>query len=317
MKKVLIGIGGLLALAILALVVKFFVLSPVVRAAPDVHAPTSAEAIARGKYLADHVAQCTTCHSTVDEKVPGDVVVEAKRGAGRMYPKEAGFPGNIRALNLTPDKETGIGSWTDGEVLRAMREGIGRDGRALFPLMPYQNFANLTDEDALAIIAYLRSLPAIKNDPGPATQIDFPVSMFIRAAPKPVEAPPPPPPADPVGRGLWLIQMESCGMCHDTMDSRHQPIEGKHLAGGQEFKIAAGTVYASNITSDKSTGIGAYTDEELLKVLNEGVTKNGRPLYLMPWAALKGLTDDDKRAIVAALRTIPPVNNTVPASAIR
>jgi len=317
MKKVLIGIGGLLVLAILAVVVKFFVLSPAARAAADVHAPTSPEAIAQGKYLATHVAQCITCHSPVDESVPGDVVVEAKLGAGRMFPKEAGFPGNMRASNLTPDKETGIGDFTDGELLRAIREGIGRDGRALFPLMAYPNYATLTDQDALSIIAYLRTLKPIKNNPGPPTQIDFPVSMFIRGGPKPVEGSPPPSPTDPVGRGTWLLRVAGCGGCHDTMDSHHQPIEGKHLAGGAEFKIPAGTVYASNLTSDKATGIGSYTDDELLRVFNEGISKSGRPLWLMPWSGLKGLTDEDKHAIVAALRTVPAVSNAVPASAIR
>jgi len=315
MKKILIGIGGLLVLAVLGVVFKFFVLSPVARAAPDVHAPTSAEAIARGKYLANSVTGCTSCHSPPDPNAPGGAFIEEQIGAGREFADE-GFPGTPRARNLTPDKETGIGAYTDGELLRSMREGIGRDGHALFPLMPYLNYAALTDEDALSIIAYLRTLKPIRNDTG-RSQIDFPVSMIIRTVPKPVETPAAPEPTEPVARGQWLIKMGSCADCHDVFDNHRQPIEGKHFGGGAEFKFPKGTVYAANISSDKETGIGAYTDEELLRVLNEGIAKDGRPLWVMPSAAFKGLTEDDKKAMIAALRTVPPVKNQVPRSQMR
>jgi len=197
-----------------------------------------------------------------------------------------------------------------------MREGIGHDGQVLFPLMPYPRFASLSDEDALDIIAYLRTLAPIKNDPG-RTKIDFPVSMFIRTAPKPVETSAPPEPTDPIARGLWILNNASCAECHDTVDDKHQPIEGKHLAGGQHFTFSKGTVYAPNLTSDKATGIGAYTDEELMRVFNEGIAKDGRPLWVMPWSALKGQTEEDKRAMIAALRTIPPLANHVPPAQMR
>jgi mono/diheme cytochrome c family protein len=311
-KRALSVVGGLLVLAIGGVTTKFFVLSPKSRAPQDVHAPTTPEAIARGKYLATNVAVCLGCHSKLEESKPGHPMVEGMAGSGRDFGPEPGFPGRIRTANLTPDKQFGIGNWTDGEVLRAMREGIGKDGHALFPMMPYKNLgANLSDDDGLAIIAYLRSLPPIANDPG-KTEINFPVSMFIRAAPAPLEKSAGAPPTDPMGRGKWLLGMGNCNLCHDSFDSKRQPLPGMHFAGGEPFSVPQGKVYAANITSDKATGIGAYSDEDLMRVFNEGIGKAGRPLLQMPWAFYKGMTDDDKKALILALRDTPPVNHPVP-----
>jgi len=320
-KRVLAVIGALLVLAILGMVAKFFVLSPKTRPAPNMTAPNTPEALARGKYLVNHVAGCIGCHSPVQESVPGEPPVEGKVGAGRDFGVWPGAPFHLRAHNLTPDKETGIGDWTDGEVIRATREGIGKDGHVLFPQMPYQTYAKtLSDDDALAIVAYLRTLPAVKNDPGKTT-VDFPVSMFIRAAPQPVEkSPPPPPPAsDKLARGNWLLAVSSCNDCHDSRNGKGQKIPGKTLAGGMKFSLPNGRGFAiaSNITSDKATGIGAYSDDDLRRVFEEGKDKSGRFLYVMPWSYYKGMTAEDKEALIFALRAVPPNPNIVPASDIK
>jgi hypothetical protein len=316
--RILGALGALLVLAVLAIWVKFYVTLPKMRPAPDVKAPTTAEAIAKGKYLS---GVCIGCHSKVDLTVSGEPPVEGFIGAGRDFGELPGFPGRLRAPNLTPDKETGIGDWTDGEVLRAMREGVGKSGRALFPQMPYQTFGKtLSDEDALAIIAYLRTLKPVKNDPGP-TEIKFPVSMFIRAAPRPLEKSPPPspPPSDKKARGEWLLKVMLCGDCHDSHNEKMEPIPGKELAGGTPFPLpeGKGTVYATNITSDKATGIGSYSDDDIKRVLIEGKGKSGRTLYVMPWYYYKDLTDEDKDAIVGALRNVPAVANLVPPSTVK
>jgi mono/diheme cytochrome c family protein len=325
MKKIVVRVLGaivaLVLLAVLGLVVKFFVLSPKSRPAPSVTAPASPEAIARGKYLVHNVAACIGCHSPVQEDKPGEPPIEGKLGAGRDFGDLPGFPGHLRAPNLTPDKETGIGNYTDGEVLRAMREGIGRDGHVLFPQMPYATYAKtLSDDDALAIIAYLRSLPAVKNDPG-KMEVKFPVSMFIRGVPQPLTASPPaaPSPTEKMARGRWLLQVCSCGDCHDSTDDHRQKLPGKAFAGGQPFPLpnGKGITYASNITSDKATGIGAYSDEDLRRVFDEGKGKSGRFLYTMPWAYYGGLTKDDKDALIAAIREIPAISNIAPPSQIK
>lgn len=320
-KRVLAVIGALLALAILGMVVKFFVLSPKMRPAPNVTASNTPEAIARGKYLALHVAGCVACHSPVQKAVPGEPPEDGKLAAGRDFGAWPGAPFHLRSHNLTPDKETGIGDWTDGEVIRAMREGIGKDGHALFPQMPYQTYAQtLSDEDSLAIVAYLRTLPAVKNDPGKTT-VDFPVSMFIRAAPRPLEKSPPPPPpaADKLARGNWLLAVSSCNECHDSRDGKGQKLPGKTLAGGMKFTLpdGKGFVIAPNITSDKAVGIGSYSDEDLKRVFEDGKGKSGRFLYVMPWSYYKGMTPEDKDALIFALRQVPPNPQIVPASAIK
>jgi hypothetical protein len=313
--RIAIGLGLLLAIAVFALLVNFYVLHPKKREPLAVKAPSTPEAIERGRYLTHHVAGCVGCHSDVDVSKPGEPIIEGRTGAGRDFGEFEGFPARLRARNLTPDKETGIGAVSDGEMLRAMREGIGFDGRALFPMMPYQTYAKaLSDEDALAIIAYLRTLPPIERDVG-KTEIAFPVSMFIRAAPRPLEKPLAAPPAasDVRARGEWLLSLCSCRDCHDGFNERREPIAGRELSGGAPFPIPGkGTVYAANITSDKATGIGSYSDEDLLRALTEGISKSGRLLYGMPFVYYRGMTEEDKRALLVALRKVKPVSNVVP-----
>lgn len=310
-------LGAVVGLAVAGLVVNFYVLHPKSRPAPDMKAPNSPEVVERGKYLFHHVAACAGCHSTIDETKPGDFYVEGTLGQGRDFGEIPGSPIHIRASNITSDKETGLGNWTDGEIIRAMREGVSRDGSTLFPQMPYLTYAgSMSDEDALAVVAYLRTLPPIKNDPG-RTSVKFPVSMFIRAVPKPLEAPPPPaPPAsDKLARGNWIIKIASCHDCHDSMNARMEKIPGKELAGGAKFPLPGGKyVYVPNITSDKATGIGAYSDDDLRRVIEEGKGKDGRDLFMMPWSYYRGMTAEDKEALFAALRQVPPVANVVPPS---
>lgn len=324
MKKILVrvgaAIGALLIVAVLGLVVKFYLLSPKLRPAPEVKAPSSPEAIAHGKYLVDHVTGCLGCHSQVREDEPGEPAVETMLGSGRDFGEIAGL-GHMRAPNISSDPERGIGRWSDGEVLRAIREGVSRDGRPLFPQMPYLTYgAALSDDDALAIIAYLRTLKPVASNPGPF-EVNFPISMFVRAAPKPIDASPPPapPPTDRLARGRWLLKVASCNDCHDSVDARHQKLPGGELAGGAEFPLpqGKGTAVAPNITSDKATGIGAYSDDDVLRVFDEGKGKSGRVLYVMPWRYYGGMTRDDKLALVAALREAKPVANLVRPSEIR
>ncbi len=314
LKKVLAGLLGLVLLAALALVVKFYVLSPRMRPALDVKAPQTAQAIARGRYLVDNVTGCLGCHSQIAEGVSGEPPAPGRLGSGRDFGDLPGFPGHVRAANLTPDPDTGIGQWTDGELLRAMREGVSRDGRPLFPMMPYGSYGKtLSDEEALDIVAYLRTLSPLKNDAGHTT-VNFPVSMFVRTAPAPLEKPAAGEPSanDPLARGQWLLTACSCHDCHDSVDDHRQLIPGKSLAGDVPLPVGGkGLVYSANITSDPATGIAGYSDEDLLKVLNEGIGKAGQVLYAMPWRYYGGMNEADKRALIHALRTAPAVVSAV------
>lgn len=319
-KRILVAIGALVALAVIGVSVKFYTLAPEVRAAPNVRAPRTAEAVARGRYLAHHVTVCVGCHSPVREDQPGEPLIESRLLSGRDFGNlgDPSFPGKLRAPNLTPDRETGIGSWTDGEIVRATREGVGRDGRALFPMMPYQTYARtLSDADTLAIVAYLRSVPAVRRSL-PRTELGFPLSMFIRTGPKPLERPSTGTPERGLERGRWLLDVASCGDCHDTMDDKRNPVPGHRLAGGNPFPIPGrGMLFVPNITSDRATGIGSYSDEDMRRALFEGIGKDGRRLFGMPWLYYAGMTEDDRTALVGALRQVSAVSHVVPASDIR
>ena len=313
-KRIAAGIGGLIVLFALFVVVRFYVLLPASRPAPDVKAPTSPEAVARGKYIVEHNAGCLTCHSKIDDSRPGDFVVAGTEGGGRDFGVfKSIFAGHLRAPNITPDKEHGIGTWTDGEVLRALREGVDKNGRPLFPGMPYLHYAKtFSDDDALAVVAYLRTLTPLPSDPGPM-EVDFPTSMFFRVAPRPLLQPPGPEPVDPTARGKWLIEVGRCLECHTPHDGRRL-IPGMEFAGGNKLPTQRGDLYTPNITSDQATGIGSFTDDDLMRIFNEGKGKDGRTLYVMPWSIMKGMTDEDKHALIAGLRAIPPRSHLIPAS---
>ncbi len=310
---VLLSILGLATLVAL----RYYAFLPRRRPAPQVTAPRTAEAVARGRYLATSVAACMSCHSEIREGVPGEPIAAGRLGSGRDFGEMPGFPGRLRGPNLTSSAD-GLGSWSDGEILRALREGISRDGRPLFPFMPYPAYARqLTDEDALAVVAYLRTLPPLAGRPAP-TRIVFPVSMFARKAPAPVRQGAAPLPADPAERGRRLLELANCTDCHNSFDARHRPLPGMYLAGGFAFPVPGkGTVYAPNLTPDPLTGIGRWTDEELVRAIKAGIGRDGRSLYVMPWTAYAGLDEEDLRALVAAMRVLPAVGNPVPPRTFR
>lgn len=314
-KKILLGLGALVVVAVAAIAVWFYGLHPKVAPPRDMKAPSTPEAIERGRYLAENLLGCVACHSDIDETRPGDFIIEDTKLSGRVFPTDPSFPARLVAPNLTPDPETGIGAWTDGELVRAIREGVSRDGSPLFPMMNYLAYAMLPDEDVLAIVAYLRAQKPIKRSL-PRTEIDFPVSMFVRVAPKPVEGSPPPLPTEPLERGRALLELAGCGDCHTPME-KGEPIAGMEMAGGFCFTGPFGKVCASNITSHPAAGIGSLSDEDLMRVFREGRGKDGRTLWVMPWSVTRGTKDEDLRALIQALREVPPNANLVPAPEIK
>ena len=116
----------------------------------------------RGEYFVNAVASCFACHSEPDTSVPGIVPKAGHEGAGQKAGSDPDL-GEIHIPNITPDKETGIGNWTDDEIARAIREGVDRDGARLFPIMPYDNFKHMSDEDIASVVVYLRSIPAVRT----------------------------------------------------------------------------------------------------------------------------------------------------------
>jgi mono/diheme cytochrome c family protein len=293
-------------------------LGPRVRALTDRKFEATPERLARGRYLATGVTGCMYCHSEHDWKAPGGPAIEGKLGAGDVFRLE-GLPGKIIAPNLTPDQETGAGKWSDDQLARAIREGIGHDARTLFPLMPYEHFRDLPDEDLASIVVFLRSLPAVRN-PLPQTEVVFPVKYLIRSVPQPLTAPVLAPNfTDPVKRGQYLVGISGCADCH-TLQEQGKPNQALAFAGGWVMTGPFGTVTVANITPDPS-GISYYDENLFIQTMRTGKVGARTLSPIMPWIMLRNMTDDDLKAVFAYLRTLKPVHhrvdNTLPPTACK
>lgn len=283
-------------------------LGPRARALTNRRFESTPQRMVRGQYLVQGVLLCFGCHSEHDWKAPDAAALPGMEGSGEIMP-EKGLPGIIVAPNITPDPETGAGKWSDDQLSRAIREGVGHDGRALFPMMPYQHFRQLSDEDLASVVVYIRSLPPVRH-PLPKTEIIFPVKYLIRNVPKPLSGPVPAPElSTQERRGAYLVNLALCADCH-TPSVRGEVIAGRDFSGGQKFEGPWGTVVSANLTPDPS-GIPYYDEKLFLQTMRTGQV-GARPLSpLMPWWAYRNMTDDDLKAIFAYLRTLKPVYNQV------
>jgi len=262
----------------------------------------------RGRYIATGLSGCLYCHSSHAWTASGHPIVAGTEGAGEVLPF-GNLPGRIVAPNLTPDPQTGAGNWTDDQLARAIREGIGHDGRALFPMMPYTHYREMSDEDLASVVVYLRSLPAVCNEL-PETEIIFPVKYLIRSVPEPLTSPVGDvSSSDPVKLGAHLVNLAGCSDCH-TPQVKGTPVPGMEFAGGGIFAGPWGTVASANITPDAS-GISYYDEALFLQVMRTGYV-HARPLHpIMPVMVYKNLSDADLKAMFAYLRTLKPVKHRV------
>jgi mono/diheme cytochrome c family protein len=276
--------------------------------------------VARGEYLAVHVAACIHCHSKRDfSKYAGPDIAGTEGGGGSKFDHSIldAIPGVIYSKNITSDSATGIGAWTDAEILRAITQGINKNGDTLFPIMPYASFNRMAKDDLLSIIAYIRTLKPIKNIV-PARQLMIPISMAYPAPAlqKSVDGNVRPPESDPVKYGGYLVTMAGCSDCH-TPYVKGQPDFSRVLGGGNTFNLGSFIVSAANITPDSTTGIGAWTEKAFLAKFTacreeKGYNYNpGKLNSVMPIVDFAGMTDGDLKAIYAYLRTVKPVKNLV------
>jgi mono/diheme cytochrome c family protein len=261
-----------------------------------------ASLVERGEYLAK-AADCMVCHTA-----PG----------GKEYAGGLGFKlpfGTLYSTNITPDKDTGIGNYSDQDFLNAMHRGIRRDGARLYPAMPYTSYTYVSDEDALAIKAYLFSLPAV-HATAPDNTLSFPFNqrwaMMVwsalfnpdtRFAPDSSKSP-------EWNRGAYLAEaLAHCGECHTPRNlafalNNRQKFAGAVTAGWRAF----------NISSDKATGVGAWRDDDLISYLSTGHaaghgTASG-PMGEAVDRSFSQFAPEDIRAVVAYLRSVPPVTST-------
>jgi len=273
-------------------------------------AAQSREQIARGKYIFGAAAGCG-CHT-----IPKGGVLNA---GGRKY--EGPF-GTVYSSNITPDPDTGIGKWTDEQIITAIRAGRRPDGERLIPVHPYTVFNGMAEQDLKDVVAYLRSVPSV-NKAAPAKKITVPMfeSVFLPAwlatfAAR--ETPPTAVPTSGVARGEYLARaVAHCGECHTPRTMTMAVDNSRFLAGNQKGKGPEGSAVA-NITPDRETGVGSWSEEQITDYLETGNKPDGdvagglmMEVIQGTSAGYKDLTKADRQAIAKYLKSIPPIKNRI------
>lgn len=258
---------------------------------------TSAHAasVERGDYLVNTIMACSSCHTPFG---PGGFD-QTKLLSGRLVEQSPAF--TAIAPNITPSGR--VASWSDAELAKAIREGLRPDGTLIGPPMPFEVYRGISDDDLGSIVAYLRTVPALANDPGVSTyNIPLPPAYgppidHVAAVPEGVT----------VEYGKYLAgPVGHCVVCHTKFDAQSRPqFETLLGAGGNPFDGPWGTVVSANITP---FGLGDYTDEQIITLITKGERPNGSkltgPMAFPLYAAMK---PDDLKAIVAYLRDLPSI----------
>ncbi len=319
MRKAFKVIGILLLIIVLAVAgIASYVMwaLPSVGAPPQLKVEATPERIERGKYLANHVMVCMDCHSTRNwNELTGPPLEETHGMGGDVFDQKMGFPGTYYAANITP---AGIGSWTDGEIFRAITTGVRKNGKPIFPVMPYKNYGQLDEEDIKSVIAYVRSLKPINNKV-PVSESDFPMNFIINTIPEKAKLSARPPATDVNAYGKYLVTASSCFDCHTPFEKGKYD-EKFSFAGGRVFGMPAGVLTSANITPDPETGIGNWTREMFLNKFRE--YRDSAKMHqkvdflkeyntIMPWGMYAGMTDEDLSAIYTYIRTLTPIKHKV------
>jgi mono/diheme cytochrome c family protein len=265
-------------------------------------AMTGAEAqspVERGSYLVNGVLTCGNCHTP---RAKGGVFDMSKQlSGGPQVFDEPAFV--VRGSNITPDKETGIGSWSEDDIKKALQEGVRPNGTPLAPIMPYAFLKILTPRDLDAVVAYLKSIPAVSNKVQPPV---YRASSHASPPPGAEKAMSEADLKDPLKRGFYLFTIAHCAECHTPFVKDH-PDYNNLGKGGREFKGPWGVSISRNITSHKTAGVGAWSDTEIKTAITKGMRKDGTPLKPpMGYPLYATMTDGDLSALVAYMRTLPP-----------
>ena len=262
--------------------------------------------MARGKYIFGAAGGCG-CHTEPKKTL---------NAGGRRYD---GPFGTVYSRNITQDRQTGIGAWTDDEIIAAIRLGRRRTGGRLIPVHPYPVFNGMAEEDLRALVAYLRTAPPV-NRPNTPRKITVPLfeSVFLPAwlaAFSPREKPPPVAPTSGLARGEYLVRAVShCGECHTPRDTWQAVDNSRFLAGNPKGPENS---EVPNITPDKDTGL-IWSEEQIAEFLGTGNKPDGGVAEGLMGEVIQGtaagykdLTKADRLAIAAYLKSIPPVRNKI------
>ncbi|QOI97604.1 MAG: c-type cytochrome [Flammeovirgaceae bacterium] len=306
---------GLIGLLLIALLTYVKTMLPDVGPPPDLKIQTTTEMVERGKYLAHHVMLCMDCHSTRDwQTFSGPMVAGTEGKGGETFDQKLGFPGKFVAPNITP---VALQNWTDGEIFRAITSGVSKNGNALFNIMPHHNYGQLDRRDVEAVIAYIRTLKPIEHKPA-ISSADFPMNFIINTIPKKPQFSTRPQPTEGIAYGKYLVTAAGCMDCHTKQDKGK--FVGEPYAGNFAFPLPDGSVVrSSNITPDKETGLGAWTEEQFVarfKMFADSAyvlqkPEQGEFQTVMPWTMYAGMNREDLQAIYAYLHSLAPVTNAV------
>jgi mono/diheme cytochrome c family protein len=315
MKNIILGFLLLAVVGIGGAIIYLYTGYPEVGPPPEITIEGTEAQVKRGEYLAEHVAVCIDCHSTRDwTKFSGPIEPGTYGRGGDVFNEDMGMPGTFYAKNITPHN---LNDWSDGEIYRTITTGVTKDGRPMFPVMPYPAYGKMDPDDVRAIIAYIRTLEPIDYKP-PDSEANFPMNLILRTMPQPADPMERPSPEDSVDYGKYLTTIAGCAECH-TPQNQGTDIEGMYLAGGFEFKGPFGTVRSSNITPHKQTGIGNLSKEKFVSRFKQydvsidslADVKEGQFNTVMPWQMYAGMTEQDLEAIYTYLKTVDPVENSV------
>lgn len=291
---------------------------------PSLQSSTDSAIIARGKYLVHGPAHCVTCHvSSIKDLEESDKGVTVPLKGGLEFP--LGPLGTIISRNLTPDKITGLGRYSDEQVFRMMRHGIRPDGKASLPLM--MPFWNMADDDLIAVVSYLRSIDPVENSVsenkwtfvGKAVRALTPTFEPIQNPTAPAIAPEMTPPS--IARGEYLARyVTNCVGCHTPRDLTTFEATGPEFSGGMEFEPWPAlhkhfnmdtTLWqrTPNITPHPQGVLVKFkTAEEFIKRMRVGRVI---PISPMDWGPISRMTDEDITSIYMFLNSLAPVENNI------
>ena len=258
--------------------------------------------IERGRYLANHVANCMNCHSERNWAFYAGPIVPGTEGKGAKL-DYLGL--DLYSANITP---AGIGDWTDKEVFRALTEGVGKRGTPVHSFLPNEEYGHMAADDVTAVVAYLRTLPAIPNAvPKPEA------AAGKKAKARPYKPQPRPNPSDTVALGKYLVTLSDCQFCHT-----------ESFGGGRTFQIPTREPIVSlNISPAAGTSTGGKPRDSFIgrfkAFASDGARKlrapAGNPSTVMPWTDLARMSEEDLGAIYDYLRTVKPVPTSAPPAA--
>lgn len=305
----------ILIVAVAALLTYVKLALPDVGPAEELSIDYTEERISRGHYLANAVMLCMDCHAERDWSRFSGPPKDGTLGAGGdEFNRNDGFPGVFYAKNITP---SGISSYTDGELFRVITTGVNKDGKAMFPIMPYLYYGKMDPEDIYSVIAYVRSLEPVQREVL-ESKADFPFNFIMNLIPQKAQPQKRPDKSDWIAYGAYMTNASGCIECHtDVKDGRI--ITEQAYSGGRAFQFPDGSIVRTTNLTPHATGLGSWTEDMFVQRFKQYADSTyvlpsvnpGEFNSIMPWTMYAHMEEDDLKAIFAYLKTVKPIENIV------